>query len=97
MTVMKLSSGEILNIGSDIDFWRMLQEKLGSDAAQWFYDRIQPYEEFYKTWKDYIPVDFSESPSKRYRLLDEAIKKLGPDHECALIEEAFELPGWDQY
>lgn len=97
-SVMRLKDDSVVTIQNDTDFQYLIRKYLGDDAADWYRGRFSPYDEFYETWKDVIPEAIrSSSDYKVYRDIEETMDTMDDEHKYALIADAFELPGWDQY
>lgn len=97
-SVMRLKDDSVVTIQNDTDFQYLIRKYLGDDAADWYRGRFDPYDEFYETWKDLIPEAIrSRNDYKIYRDIEETMDNMDDEHKHALIADAFELPGWDQY
>ena len=97
-SVLRLKDDSVVTIQNDTDFQYLLRKYLGDDAADWYRERFSPYDEFYETYKDVIPEAIrSSSDYKIYRDIEETMDNMDDEHKYALIADAFELPGWDQY
>ena len=97
-SVMRLKDDSMVTIQNDTDFQYLIRKYLGDDAADWYRGRFDPYDEFYETWKDLIPEAIrSRNDYKIYRDIEETMDNMDDEHKYALIADAFELPGWDQY
>lgn len=97
-SVLRLKDDSVVTIQNDTDFQYLLRKYLGDDAADWYRERFSPYDEFYETWKGVIPEAIrSSSDYKIYRDIEETMDNMDDEHKYALIADAFELPGWDQY
>lgn len=99
--MIRTSDGEMHDIRTDSDFWRLVRDYLGDEAADWYEDRIMEIDSLVRELRDtlQIPMDDLQKKLPKYGTVVTDFTKLEGIWTRRLADAvavALDVKGWDE-